>query len=86
LDASGRLSIPKSYRQALTVTPDTDLAVLRVGDALVIAPCDAAFAAVTRQLEARMTEAGSDVEELVAAAAIAREEIVREEFGDVTDE
>jgi bifunctional DNA-binding transcriptional regulator/antitoxin component of YhaV-PrlF toxin-antitoxin module len=84
LDANGQLTIPEEYRNALAVSTDTAIVLIQVGDALVVAPCDDALAAVTGRLEARMQNAVSNVEDLVAAAAEARAEIVREEFGEVT--
>jgi bifunctional DNA-binding transcriptional regulator/antitoxin component of YhaV-PrlF toxin-antitoxin module len=82
LGANGRLTIPKEYRHVLSVSPDTAVVLVQVGDALVIAPCDEALAAVSQRLEAQMQKAGSDVEDLIDAAAEARADIVREEFGE----
>lgn len=81
LGANGRLTIPVEYRRALALSGETTVLLIQAGDALVIAPCDEALSAVGQRLEARMQQAGSDVEELMAAAAEARTEIAREEFG-----
>jgi len=81
LGAQGQVTLPEEYRRNQGLSADTSLFLVQVGDALVIAPCDEEFAAVTERLEARMHRAGSDVEDLIAAAAEARAEIVREEFG-----
>jgi bifunctional DNA-binding transcriptional regulator/antitoxin component of YhaV-PrlF toxin-antitoxin module len=83
LGANGRLTIPMEYRRALTGSADTTVVLVQVGDALVIAPWDDALAAVAERLEKQMQHAGSDVEDLIAAAGEARAEIVREEFGEV---
>jgi bifunctional DNA-binding transcriptional regulator/antitoxin component of YhaV-PrlF toxin-antitoxin module len=80
--ANGRLTIPKAYRGALAGSADATVAFVQVGGALVIAPYDDALAAVTQRLETRMKKAGSDVEDLIDAAAEARAEITREEFGE----
>jgi bifunctional DNA-binding transcriptional regulator/antitoxin component of YhaV-PrlF toxin-antitoxin module len=81
LGANGRLTIPVEYRRALDLSGDAPLMLIQVGDALVITPCDEAFSAVSQRLEARMHQAGSNVSDLTAAAAAARAEIAREEFG-----
>jgi predicted HTH domain antitoxin len=47
--------------------------------------CDEALTAITQRLETKMQNAGGDVEDLIAAAAEARAEIVREEFGEATE-
>jgi bifunctional DNA-binding transcriptional regulator/antitoxin component of YhaV-PrlF toxin-antitoxin module len=86
LGAKGRLTLPAQYRRALALSGDAALALVQVGDALVIAPHDEALAAVTQRLEAQMHRAGSDVDDLLAAAADARAEIVREEFGVTAEE
>lgn len=67
------------------VRGEAAVALVQVGGALVIAPYDETFSAVTQRLEARLHAAGSDVEELITAAAEARAQIVREEF-DVGEE
>jgi AbrB family looped-hinge helix DNA binding protein len=81
LDANGRLTLPAEYRRALELSGGTTVMLIPVGGTLVIAPCDDAFRAVGERLEARMHEAGSNVEDLIQAAVEARTEIAREEFG-----
>lgn len=81
LGSKGQLTIPAEYRQALALSSNAALVLVQVGDALVVAPHDEALATLTQRLEDQMHRAGSNVEELVAAAAEARAAIVREEFG-----
>jgi AbrB family looped-hinge helix DNA binding protein len=78
--ANGRLTIPAEYRRALALSEAGAVALVQVGDALVIAPYDETFREVTQRLEERMHAAGSDVEELIAAAAEARKQIAGEDF------
>jgi bifunctional DNA-binding transcriptional regulator/antitoxin component of YhaV-PrlF toxin-antitoxin module len=84
LGTDGRLTIPMGYRRALAVSADTAIVLVQVGDALMIVPCDDALTAVTQRLETKMQDPGSDVDDLLAAAAEARAEIVQEEFGELT--
>jgi bifunctional DNA-binding transcriptional regulator/antitoxin component of YhaV-PrlF toxin-antitoxin module len=86
LGAKGQLTLPAVYRRALALSADAAMVIVQVGEALVIIPQDEALAAVTQRLEARMQSAGSDVEDLIAAAAEARVEIGREEFGLTAEE
>jgi len=81
LSNSGQLTLPDFYQRALP--HDARLAVIPIGEALVIVPYDDAFASVTGRLESALQERGVSVEELIAAAEEARAEIVREEFGDL---
>ncbi|PZS23132.1 MAG: hypothetical protein DLM61_24530, partial [Pseudonocardiales bacterium] len=62
LGAKGQITLPAPYRRALALSEAATLALIRVGDALVVAPLDEALAAVTQRLEARMQQAGSSVE------------------------
>jgi bifunctional DNA-binding transcriptional regulator/antitoxin component of YhaV-PrlF toxin-antitoxin module len=86
LSPKGQLTIPAEYRHALALSSDVALVLVPVGDALVVAPHDEALATVTQRLEARMQSVGSNVEELIVAAAEARAEIAREEFGIAAEE
>jgi bifunctional DNA-binding transcriptional regulator/antitoxin component of YhaV-PrlF toxin-antitoxin module len=82
LGDAGQLTIPPEFRQALALTGGSTLALVQVGDALVLAPYDKELMAVTERLEGAMDAAPSDVDDLIRAAAEARAEIVREEFGE----
>jgi bifunctional DNA-binding transcriptional regulator/antitoxin component of YhaV-PrlF toxin-antitoxin module len=81
LSQRGQLTIPAAYRHSLALSPEVDLVVVQVGDALAIVPHDEAFAAVSARLEAVMQSAGTNIDELMTAAAEARSAIAREEFG-----
>jgi bifunctional DNA-binding transcriptional regulator/antitoxin component of YhaV-PrlF toxin-antitoxin module len=82
LGDGGQLTIPVEFRRALALTVGSSLTLVQVGDALVLAPYDNELMAVTERLEAAMDAAPSDVDDLIKAAADARAEIVREEFGE----
>jgi AbrB family looped-hinge helix DNA binding protein len=86
LGSRGQLTIPAEYRQALALSSNTAVVLIQVGDALVVVPHDEPLAAVTQRLEAQMLQAGSDVDDLIAAAAEVRAAIAREEFGATAEE
>jgi bifunctional DNA-binding transcriptional regulator/antitoxin component of YhaV-PrlF toxin-antitoxin module len=86
LSRKGQLTIPAEYRHSLALSPDMDLVLVQVGDALAVVPHDEALAAVTQRLEGAMRNAGSDVDDLMTAAAEARAAITREEFAVTTEQ
>ncbi|MEW6210690.1 MAG: hypothetical protein AB1631_20160 [Acidobacteriota bacterium] len=81
LTEEGSVFIPDEYRRALSLTLDSPLVLLQVGDVLLLAPVDEELASVSSRLEARMNDAGIKVEDLIAEANAAREEITDREFG-----
>lgn len=81
LGNDGEITLPSSYRDSEHLAPGAVVALVKVGDALVLAPVDNEFASVVGRLESRLHEAGASIEEIIAAAAVARSEIVLEEFG-----
>ena len=83
LGEQGQITIPDEYRRALDLTKGSTLAVIQVGDALVLAPCDDEFEQVAGRLEAAFRDSGVTLEELLEATQQARVEIMRKEFGEV---
>src|SRR5215510_7484923 len=81
VSASGQITIPPEYCTTENLGPGTPLVAVQIGDALVLAPLDEQLAAVTGRLEAAMKTAGQSIEDLVAAAASARADIVESELG-----
>ncbi|HEY7547615.1 MAG TPA: hypothetical protein VID27_22145 [Blastocatellia bacterium] len=81
LTEEGNVFIPDEYRLALSLTSNSPLVLLQVGDILLLAPVDEELASVTSRLEARLSDAGIKVEDLIAEASAVREEINRAEFG-----
>lgn len=81
MGSDGEVILPTSYRDAEHLVPGAMVAMVQVGDTLVLAPVDDRFSSVTGRLEAAMLSAGANIDEIIAAAASARTEIVQEEFG-----
>ena len=77
----GEITLPSSYRNAEHLGPGAVVAIVQVGDALVLAPVDDEFASVVDRLESALQAAGASIDDVIAAASIARGEIVLEEFG-----
>lgn len=82
LSEKGQLTIPAEYRRTHALSKDSALVLVEIGDALVLVPHDRALSALSDRLQAALRGAGVRVEDLIAAAAKARAEIVQAEFGD----
>ena len=81
LSEKGQLTIPAEYRHEHDLDRDSIVAVIRLGDALILAPIDEMLTEITERLVAAMRSAGVTVEELMEETLAARAEIAREEFG-----
>lgn len=79
----GQITIPDEYRRAFSLSSGSQIVLLQVGDALVVAPYDEELSNLTSHLESAMHEAGCSVEDLLEETRKARTEIVREEFGEI---
>ena len=82
LNEKGQLTIPAEYRREHDLERDSTLAVIQLGEALILAPIDEMLTKITERMEAAMRGAGVTVEELMEETLAARAEIVREEFGE----
>lgn len=81
LSEQGQITIPAEYRRALALSGDALIILVQVGDALVMAPYDGALTPVTERLEAAMQNSDVEVDDLIEAANQARADIIRDEFG-----
>jgi bifunctional DNA-binding transcriptional regulator/antitoxin component of YhaV-PrlF toxin-antitoxin module len=86
LSEKGQLTIPAEYRRLHDLERDSMLALIQMGDALVLVPLDEALEQITERLASAMRGAGVSVEDLISEAQAARAEIVREEFGEASEE
>lgn len=82
LSEKGQFTIPAEYRREHDLERDSTLAVIQLGDALILAPIDEVLTEITERMEAAMRGAGVTVEELMEETLAARAEIAREEFGE----
>jgi bifunctional DNA-binding transcriptional regulator/antitoxin component of YhaV-PrlF toxin-antitoxin module len=82
LSEKGQLTIPAEYRREHDLERDSTLAVIQMGEALILAPIDEMLTEITERMESAMRGAGVTVEELMEETLVARAEIVREDFGE----
>jgi bifunctional DNA-binding transcriptional regulator/antitoxin component of YhaV-PrlF toxin-antitoxin module len=82
LSEKGQLTIPAEYRREHDLERDSTLALIQLGDVLILAPIDELLTEITDRMEASMRGAGVTVEELIEETLAARDEIAHEEFGE----
>ena len=80
----GELTIPAKYCREHDLERDSTLAMIQMGDALILTPIDKMLAEITERMEAAIRVAGVTVAELMEETFVARAEIAREEFGEET--
>lgn len=81
LNQQGQITIPDDYRRALDLSDGSAIAVLHVGDVIVLAPYDDEFAEVAGRLEVAMHDSGLTLEDMLDEAGKVRADIVKKEFG-----
>ncbi len=81
LTEKGEFTIPAEYRREHGLDRDSTIAIIQMGDALILTPIDKMLAEITERMEAAIRGAGVTVEELMEETLAARVEIAREEFG-----
>ncbi|HXG65547.1 MAG TPA: AbrB/MazE/SpoVT family DNA-binding domain-containing protein [Blastocatellia bacterium] len=76
----GQLTIPKEYRDALDLKAGAPVAVLRIGDGLLLLPEDARFRQLCQSIRSILRGAGITEEEVVAALPEARRRVFAEQY------
>jgi bifunctional DNA-binding transcriptional regulator/antitoxin component of YhaV-PrlF toxin-antitoxin module len=61
LSEKGQLTIPAEYSREHDLERDSTLAVIQLGEAMILAPIDKMLAEITRRMEAAMRWAGATV-------------------------
>jgi len=84
LNEMGELTIPAKYRREHNLERDSTIAMIQMGDALILTPVDKMLTEITERMEAAVRGTGVIVEELMKETLVARAEIACEEFGDET--
>jgi bifunctional DNA-binding transcriptional regulator/antitoxin component of YhaV-PrlF toxin-antitoxin module len=84
LNEKGEFTIPAEYRREHGLDRDSTIAIIQMGDALILTPIDKMLAEITERMEAAIRVAGVTVAELMEETFVARAEIAREEFGEET--
>lgn len=83
LDEHGQITIPARFRRALGLEKDSDVLVIRVGEALMIVPQDRWLEQFSERLRAALKEKGVTVAEFVAGLTNTRKELFKELHPDI---
>ncbi len=82
LDDCGRLALSKAARQALDLRSGSPVAYVVVDGAIMLIPQDEHLARLSEHAARVLADAGLSVQDLIDELPAAREQIMREEYGD----
>jgi len=82
----GQLTVPKQFREDLGLSSGAPLAVLRIGDGLILLPEQRRFERLCERLTEALTRAGAKPESLLAALPKARKRVFARHYGAITSE
>ena len=82
LDDKGRISLPKPLRGALGLRAGSAIAYIRLSDMVLLIPQDEQLAALMDRASTALHAAGITAEDFLANLPGARDEVVREAYGE----
>ncbi len=77
----GQLTVPKEFRDELHLKPGAPVAILRIGNGLILIPEQQRFEKLCADIGGAFTAAGVSEESLLAALPQIRQEIYEEYYG-----
>jgi AbrB family looped-hinge helix DNA binding protein len=77
----GQLTVPKQFRQDLGLGTGAPVAVLRLGDGLILLPEQRRFEQLCEQVSATLTSAGITPGDLLATLPQARNRVYARQYG-----
>lgn len=77
----GQLTVPKQYREDLGLGTGAPIAVLRLGDGLILLPQQQRFERLCQQISERLTAAGVTAKDLLASLPEARDRVYARRYG-----
>jgi AbrB family looped-hinge helix DNA binding protein len=77
----GQLTVPKEYREDLGLRAGSPVAVLRIGDGLILVPQQREFERLCKRISSRLAGAGITEEELLATLPEARDRVYARLYG-----
>jgi len=77
----GQLTVPKQFREDLTLGAGAPVAVLRLGDGLLLLPEQRRFERLCRRVSSALTRAGVKAEALLATLPKARKRVLARHYG-----
>lgn len=79
----GQLTVPKQFRDELLLKPGSPVAVLRMGDGLLLIPEQERFEQMCEKIGGTLLRAGATPESLVDTLPEVREELFKEWYPDL---
>lgn len=77
----GQITVPKEFRDDLGLQNGAPVAVLRLGDGLILLPEQQRFERLCQDISSRLTAAGVTRQELLASLPEARERVYARHYG-----
>lgn len=77
----GQITVPKEFRDDLGLQNGAPVAVLRLGDGLILLPEQQRFERLCQEISSRLTAAGVTKQELLASLPEARERVYSRHYG-----
>jgi AbrB family looped-hinge helix DNA binding protein len=81
LGEKGQLTVPKQFRDDLGLGNGAPVAVLRMGDGLILLPEQQRFEQLCRQVSSNLTAAGVTSDQLLATLTEARNRVYARRYG-----
>jgi AbrB family looped-hinge helix DNA binding protein len=79
----GQITVPKQFRDELQLKPGSPIAVLRMGNGLLLIPEQERFERLCEKISGALLGAGATPESLLATLPEVREELFKEWYGDL---
>ncbi len=77
----GQLTVPKEFRQDLGLGTGAPVAVLRLGDGLILLPEQRRFEDLCQKISSTLTAAGVTLDDLLASLPRARDRVYARHYG-----
>ncbi len=84
LGEKGQITLPKAYRDAMTLDTGAPITVLQVGSSLLLIPEDTRFRELCDRIGTTFARHGIEVQDLVATLPEARERVVARHYPQLT--
>jgi AbrB family looped-hinge helix DNA binding protein len=81
LGEKGQITVPKGYRQSLGLEPGDPIAVVRVGNAMILIPEDRRFRRLCDSIASAFTSRGITVGDVLQGLPSARQRVFDQHYG-----
>jgi AbrB family looped-hinge helix DNA binding protein len=78
---NGQVTVPKKLRRGLHLVPGTSVAMIRMGDALILLPQQEEFERATSEMQTILARAGITAEDVLATLPATRQRLFKQRYG-----